>query len=91
MIIAKASRTENCKRLNSNSITVGVIGIGGNSTCSPLKFPFKIMVSIMLYMNFFTASLVPLQMGGGFMFHKIMMPTSIFNARTYDWHVWYIK
>jgi hypothetical protein len=48
MIIAKASRTENYKSLNSNCLSVGVIGMRGNSTCSPLNFPFKMMALIML-------------------------------------------
>jgi hypothetical protein len=46
MIIEKASRIGNCKSLNSNGLSVGVIGMRGNSTCSPLNFPFKIMISI---------------------------------------------
>jgi hypothetical protein len=51
-IIAKASRTGNCKSLNSNFLSVGVIEIRGNSTCSPLNFLLKIMVSIMLLYKF---------------------------------------
>jgi hypothetical protein len=48
MIIAKASHTGSCKSLNSNGLSVGVIGMHGNSTCSPLNFPFKITALIML-------------------------------------------
>jgi hypothetical protein len=41
MIIKKASRTGNCKSLNSNGLSVGVIGMRDNSTCSLLNFPFN--------------------------------------------------
>jgi hypothetical protein len=41
MIIAKSSRTGNYKRLNSNDISVRVIGKLGNSASSPNHFPFK--------------------------------------------------
>jgi hypothetical protein len=49
MVIAKASRTGYCKRLNSNDISVGIIGMLCNSTSSPLNFPFKIRASMILY------------------------------------------
>jgi uncharacterized membrane protein YjjP (DUF1212 family) len=55
MVIAKASRTGNCKRLNSNIICVGIIAMSGNSTSSPLNFTFKIVASMIL---FFTGHLV---------------------------------
>jgi hypothetical protein len=55
---AKASRTGNCKRLNSNDISVGIIGMRGNSTSSPLNFPFKIVASMILFIIFFTSHLV---------------------------------
>jgi hypothetical protein len=54
MAIAEASRTGNCKRLNLNDISVGIIGIRGNSTSSPLNFPFKIVASMILFIIFFT-------------------------------------
>jgi nicotinamide riboside transporter PnuC len=51
---AKASRTGNCKRLNLNDTFVGIIEIRGNSTYSPLNFPFKIVASMILFIIFFT-------------------------------------
>jgi hypothetical protein len=45
MINEKASHT-GLKSLNSIELSVGVIGMHGNSTCSLLNFPFKIMTSI---------------------------------------------
>jgi hypothetical protein len=57
-VITKASRTWNCKRLNSEGISVGIIGIHGNSTSSPLNFPFKIVASMILFIIFFTGHLV---------------------------------
>jgi hypothetical protein len=56
MVIAKASHTGNCKLLNSKDISVGIIGIRGNSTSSPLNFPFKIVASMIFI--FFTGHLV---------------------------------
>jgi hypothetical protein len=58
MVIAKASRTGNCKHLNSNDISVGIIGMRGKSKFSPLNFPFKIVASMMLFIIFFTGHLV---------------------------------
>jgi hypothetical protein len=58
MVIAKASRTGNCKRLNLNYISVGIIEMRGNSTSSPLNFPFKIVASMILFIIFFTGHLV---------------------------------
>jgi nicotinamide riboside transporter PnuC len=58
MVIAKASRTGSCKRLNSNDISVGIIGMRGNSTSSPLNFPLKIVASMILFIIFFTGHLV---------------------------------
>ncbi|GFV09943.1 hypothetical protein TNCV_4884771 [Trichonephila clavipes] len=78
--LRKASRTGNCKRLNSNGISVGIIRIRGNRTSSPLNFPVKIVASITLFIIFLTESLVPLQSRGGFMFRRSMMGTPIFNV-----------
>jgi len=50
-----------------------------NSTSSHLNFPFKI--SIMLFINFFTESLVSLQSCGGLMFRRRMFGTPNFNVR----------
>jgi hypothetical protein len=51
MIIAKVSHTGNCKNLNSNCLSVGMVKVG---TCSPLNFPFEIMASIMLLYSLIT-------------------------------------
>jgi hypothetical protein len=53
-----------------------------NSTYLPLKFPFKIVGSIMLFINFFTEGLVPLQSQGGLIFRRRMMGMPNFNVRT---------
>jgi hypothetical protein len=65
MVIAKASRTGNCKRLNSKGISVGIIGMRGNSTSSPLNFSFKIVASMILFIIFFTESLLPFSSSSG--------------------------
>jgi len=49
MVIAKASHTGNPKHLKG--ISFGIIGMPGNSTSSPLNFPFKIVASIMLFIE----------------------------------------
>jgi hypothetical protein len=53
-VIAKASRAENCKRLNSNDISVEIIGMRGNSTSSSSNFLFKIAASMIFFIIFFT-------------------------------------
>jgi hypothetical protein len=58
MVIAKASLTGYCKRLNSKGISVIIIGVHSNSTSSLLNFPFKIVASMILFIIFFTESLV---------------------------------
>jgi hypothetical protein len=63
MVIAKASRTGNCKRLNSKDISVEIIGMRGNSTSFPLNFPFKIVASMILFIIFFTGHLVTWSLG----------------------------
>ena len=73
MVIAKANRTGNCRRLNSNGISVGIIGVCGNSTSSSLNFPFKIIASMILFIIFLTESLVPLQ--SRLMFWRRMIST----------------
>jgi hypothetical protein len=63
MVIAKASRTGNCKRLNWKGISVGFIGMRGNSTFFSLNFPFKIVASMILFIIFFTGHLVTWSLG----------------------------
>jgi hypothetical protein len=58
MVIAKASCTGNCKRLNSTDISVGIIGMRGNGASSPLNSTFKIVASMILFIIFFTGHLV---------------------------------
>ena len=43
MVIAKASRTGNCSRLKSNGKSVGIVGIRGIKTSSPLYFPLMVV------------------------------------------------
>jgi len=64
MVIVKANRTGNCSRLNSNGTSVGIIEMHGMRTSSPLYFPFSIVASITLFINFFIANHVPLQRRG---------------------------
>ena len=80
MVIAKASRTGNCRRLNSNGISVIIIGMHGNRK-SPLNFPFKMIASMILFIIFLTESLVPLQSRGGFMFRRRIIGRPIFNVK----------
>ncbi|GFW64512.1 hypothetical protein TNCV_2820931 [Trichonephila clavipes] len=79
VVIAKASRTGNCKRLNSNGISVGIIGIRGNRTSSPLNFPVKIVASIAFHcvIIFLTESLVPLKSWWIYVSKKYAMGTPI--------------
>ena len=53
IMIADANRIGNCNLLNWNDISVGIIGIRGMRTSSPLKGPVKIFASIILVINFF--------------------------------------
>jgi len=46
--------------LNLKGTSVGIIGMRSNSTSSHLNYSFKIVVSIMLFINFFTEILVDL-------------------------------
>jgi len=55
--IENASRTGNCNRLKSNGMSFGIKGIRGIKTSLLLQ----IVASTTLFINFFTASRVPLQ------------------------------
>jgi len=81
MVIAKPSRTGNCKHLKSKGRSVEIIGVLGISTSSPVKFPFKNVASMILFIIVFTVSLVPLQSRGGLMFRRKMIGTLNFNEK----------
>ncbi|KAF0772493.1 DUF5641 domain-containing protein [Aphis craccivora] len=61
-------------------IYVGIIGMYGNIKSSPLNFPFEIVASIMLFVNFFTESLVSLKYLSGLIFRSRMTGTPNFNV-----------
>ena len=84
MVIAKASRTGNCRRLNSNGISVLIIGMHGNRKSSPLNLPFKMIASMIWFIIFLTESLVPLQSHGRFMFQRRIIGMTIFNVKMCD-------
>ena len=58
MVIAKASCTGNCRRLNSNGISVIIIGMHDNRISSPLNLPFKMVASMILFIIFFIKPLM---------------------------------
>ena len=64
MVITKAKCAGNYRRLKSNGKSVGIIGICGIKTSSPLYLPLMIVASMTLFIKFFTASLVPLHSRG---------------------------
>ena len=61
IVIADANPIGKCNLLNWNDISVGIIGIRGMRTSSPMKGPVKIVASMMLVINFFTERCAPLQ------------------------------
>jgi hypothetical protein len=84
MIIAKASRTGNYKRLNSNSVSVEITGMSAVLELGKIKYmslvqrfknrvPRALLFNTISWVKFFTESLVQFQMGGGLMFHKIIL------------------
>lgn len=78
MVIAKSSHTGNCRCLNSNGISVVMIGMRDNRTS--LNFSFKLYLRRLL-ITFLTDSLALLQSRGEFMFWKRMMGTPVFNFK----------
>ena len=56
MVIAKAKSTGNCRCLKSNDKSVGIIGVRGIKTSSPLYLPLMIIATRTLFIKFFTAS-----------------------------------
>lgn len=81
MVIAKASLIGNCNLLNSTAISVGIIGIRGIRTSSPLYLPVIIVASTKLVLNFFTTNRVPLHNRGGLMFRSKEIATPTFNRK----------
>lgn len=61
MVIANTNQIGNCNLLNWNGISVGIIGMRGMRTPSPLKGPVKIVASTTLLISFFTASRAPVR------------------------------
>jgi hypothetical protein len=83
IVVAKANRTENWIRLNWNGRSVGMIGIHGIRTSSPLNFPLMIVACITLFISFLTDNRVPLQNLGWFRFRNIIMIDSTFSCKLY--------
>ena len=52
MVIAKASQTRNCSRLNWNGTSVGTIGLQDINKFFPSYFPFRMVASTTLLSNF---------------------------------------
>ena len=75
IVIANANRIGNCNLLNRNDISVGIIGIRGMTTSSPLKGPVKIVVCMMSVINFFTGIRVSLQSLGWLIFPYMIIGT----------------
>jgi hypothetical protein len=65
-------------------MSFGIKGIRRIKTSSPLYFPFKVLVSMTLFIYFFTASRVPLQRRGWFIYRNIIITDPIFNCRLYE-------
>lgn len=84
ILIAKASHNGNCIRLNSNDISVGSIGIRGNSISYLLNFRFNIVASMTLFIIFITENVTSLQSRGGLMFRRRVVGTPIFNVQICD-------
>ena len=68
IMIANANRIGNCNLLNWNDISVGVIGICGLRTSSPLKALSKFLLLWCWSLIFFTERRVPLQSLGWLIF-----------------------
>ncbi|CAI9734263.1 Hypothetical predicted protein [Octopus vulgaris] len=80
MAIAKLSCTGNCSRLNSNGVSVGIRGICGMKTTSPLALPVRMVASKTLSIILLIVSHVPLRSLGEFRFLK-----SVTGAPTSRW------
>lgn len=63
--------------------TVRIIGIRGNSTCSPFTFLFKIVASMILFIITLIESLVSSQSSGGLMVRRRILGTPVFNFLTF--------
>ena len=82
--IAKAKRTGNWRRLNSNGISLGIMGIRGINTSSPFEQPVKIVDSITWGIRLFTQSLVPLQSLGASKFLRSIIGEPTLSIKLCD-------
>jgi len=81
MVIAEASRAVNYGRLNLKGISFTIIYLF-ISYLYTLYVPFKIVASIILFINFITESILPLQSRGELTFRRRMIGTPNLNVRT---------
>ena len=81
MDMAKLSLTGNCIRLNVNARSLGMTGIRGMNTSSPLAHPVMTVASRGFGMRLFTRSLVPLHSLGASRFRSSMMGAPTFRTR----------
>ncbi|MEE6488268.1 hypothetical protein FKM82_015173 [Ascaphus truei] len=73
MVIPNASLTGNCRRLKLKGMSVGMSGMRGMKTSSPVAFPVNIVASMRLDMKDLMQSLVPLQRLGVLRLRSSMM------------------
>ena len=81
MDMAKLSLTGNCIRLNVDARSLGMTGIRGMNTSSPLAHPVMTVASRRFGMRLFTRSLVPLHSLGASRFRSSMMGAPTFRSR----------
>ena len=86
MVIAKLTRTGNCKRFNliGSCSSDGIRGILGIKTTSFFPNPVMIVASMKWGIILFTVRLVPLQSFGGFILQISMMGVPVFNSSRWD-------
>lgn len=83
MVIANDNKIGKCNFLKCNDVSGGIIGMHGMKIYSSVKGPVKIVVSMILFVNFFfTASYVPLQSLDWFIFHNMIISTPNFSCNT---------
>jgi hypothetical protein len=82
-VIANANLIGNRKRLNCIGTSVGIIRIRGNNIFSPRNMPFKIMASIIFFINFLMTNRVPLHNRGGFKLQSKITGDPTFNYKLY--------
>jgi hypothetical protein len=66
VIATNANLIENWRRLKCIGTSVGITGIRGNNIFSPRNLPFKMMASIIFFINFLMTNRMPLHNHGGF-------------------------